>query len=260
MPTMRTRWVRWRASSSLLNTRTHTRTRTHAHSPCILYIYIYYIHIYSSFFPFFLFRPLIRIAQVAVVTSLKPLQNETSFSIPWGPVAPTNVKSFSALCYYFGRNMFSKLGASTPIGLVQAAVGGTYIQSFMPPKGYVRARACVCARTTCCANTNQQCGAQSVTGTLVCLLCVVLLVVLHAFNTPSMCVFGYAASHMRVFARKRILSRQICCVQQHWDGTARMGRRPYRSRAPDTLRPLGGAEPAVGVVECNASSIDLVSL
>jgi hypothetical protein len=30
--------------------------------------------------------------------------------------------------------MFKALGGSTPIGLVQAAVGGTYIQSFMPPQ------------------------------------------------------------------------------------------------------------------------------
>ena len=72
--------------------------------------------------------PLLRIAQVKQVTSLAPLQNDTSFSIPWSAVTPTSIRQFSGLCYYFGRSMFLAFAANTPIGLVEAAVGGTYIQ------------------------------------------------------------------------------------------------------------------------------------
>ena len=90
--------------------------------------------------------PLLRIAQVEQVTSLAPaVQNDTAFSIPWRAVTPASIPQFSGLCYYFGRSMFLAFAANTPIGLVEAAVGGTYIQSFMPPEGY-----------TACNNTATQ--------------------------------------------------------------------------------------------------------
>jgi sialate O-acetylesterase len=78
--------------------------------------------------------PLIRIAAVAFTGAATP-QNDTRFTIPWGAVTSKNVGGFSGVCYYFGRRMFTELargdGGNTPIGLVEQAVGGTYIESFM---------------------------------------------------------------------------------------------------------------------------------
>ena len=76
--------------------------------------------------------PLIRIATVKGAWGAKTPQNNTGFSTPWTAV-DKNVGGFSGLCYYFGRNMFLGLGGKTPVGLVEQAVGGTYIESFMPP-------------------------------------------------------------------------------------------------------------------------------
>ena len=77
--------------------------------------------------------PLIRIAKVKYnpVYPSTP-QNDTAFSQPWGAITPANIGAFSGLCYYFGRRMFRELGGTTPVGLVQQSVGGTYVESFMP--------------------------------------------------------------------------------------------------------------------------------
>ena len=79
-------------------------------------------------------HPFIRLAQVRMVGSMATPQADASFSIPWTPTTPRTVASFSALCYYFGREMFARLGGGTPVGLVEAAVGGTYIQAFSTPE------------------------------------------------------------------------------------------------------------------------------
>eukprot|EP01052_Picozoa_sp_SAG31_P025932 SAG31_NODE_2311_length_5958_cov_4.534221_2_plen_200_part_00 len=75
--------------------------------------------------------PLIRIATVKMAWGATTPQNNTPLSVPWTAV-DKNIGIFSALCYYFGRNMFLRLGGQTPVGLVEQAVGGTYIESFMP--------------------------------------------------------------------------------------------------------------------------------
>jgi sialate O-acetylesterase len=97
--------------------------------------------------------PLIRIAQVGFSSAATP-QSNARLTIPWGAVTSKNIGGFSGLCYYFGRRMFQELAANnsargsggggtggdtnggggsgaTPIGLVEQAVGGTYIESFM---------------------------------------------------------------------------------------------------------------------------------
>ena len=76
--------------------------------------------------------PSIRITQVAGSWSSTSAQANARFSIPWSAVTPKNIPGFSGLCYYFGRAMHERLGSQIPIGLVEQAVGGTYIESFMP--------------------------------------------------------------------------------------------------------------------------------
>ena len=51
---------------------------------------------------------------------------------PWKLSSPESVKSFSAVAWYFGRQLHDKLGV--PIGLVQSSWGGTRIQSWMSPR------------------------------------------------------------------------------------------------------------------------------
>ena len=79
--------------------------------------------------------PSIRIVTVRETTAAAP-QKDTQLRIPWGAVTSTNIAAFSAVCYYFGRQMFLDLeqgaAVATPIGLVQASISGTYIESFMP--------------------------------------------------------------------------------------------------------------------------------
>ena len=76
--------------------------------------------------------PRIRMTQVAMSWSATSPQANARFSIPWSAITPKTIASFSGLCYYFGRAMHDALGGQTPVGLVEQAVGGTYIESFMP--------------------------------------------------------------------------------------------------------------------------------
>eukprot|EP01051_Picozoa_sp_SAG22_P022797 SAG22_NODE_5611_length_985_cov_1.076749_1_plen_311_part_10 len=86
----------------------------------------------------------LRLAVVGMRWSATAPQNDTRLSTSWSPAAPAVVANFSALCYYLGKEMFEKLGGRTSIGLIQSAVGGTYIQSFMPPEALA-----VCHNTGC---------------------------------------------------------------------------------------------------------------
>eukprot|EP01116_Phalansterium_solitarium_P014046 TRINITY_DN3155_c1_g1_i1.p1 TRINITY_DN3155_c1_g1~~TRINITY_DN3155_c1_g1_i1.p1 ORF type:complete len:787 (-),score=238.28 TRINITY_DN3155_c1_g1_i1:622-2982(-) len=49
----------------------------------------------------------------------------------WLPATPNNVEHFSALCYLTARNLLERLGPDYPLGLVMAAVGGTYIEEWI---------------------------------------------------------------------------------------------------------------------------------
>ena len=63
--------------------------------------------------------PLIRIAQVQRSWAATTPQADTAFNIPWQAVSTASVSQFSALCYYFGREIFLRLGGATPIGLIE---------------------------------------------------------------------------------------------------------------------------------------------
>ncbi len=59
-----------------------------------------------------------------------------SVAASWRPVRPESVTSFSAVAYFFGRELQQEL--SVPIGLIQAAWGGTAIQPWTNPEGWKR--------------------------------------------------------------------------------------------------------------------------
>ena len=51
---------------------------------------------------------------------------------PWLSCAPENVSDFSAVAYYFGKELYKKLGV--PIGLIHNAVGGSNTESWIDRK------------------------------------------------------------------------------------------------------------------------------
>ncbi|MBL8537903.1 MAG: hypothetical protein JNM59_10920 [Hyphomonadaceae bacterium] len=63
---------------------------------------------------------------------------QTRFEAPdhWAVATPESVASFSAVCYFFGRNL--RQTQRVPIGLVEAAWGGTPIEAWMSDAAFHR--------------------------------------------------------------------------------------------------------------------------
>ena len=55
-------------------------------------------------------------------------------AIPWSVAGPSTVPGFSAVCWLTGKNIAAALGPAQPIGLVEAAMGGTCQQTWLPPE------------------------------------------------------------------------------------------------------------------------------
>jgi len=73
--------------------------------------------------------PNIRIFTVLTKASQKPLDDVTG---SWKECSPTSVKSFSAVGYFFGRNLYQKL--NVPIGLIASSWGGTKAEAWTSQK------------------------------------------------------------------------------------------------------------------------------
>lgn len=69
--------------------------------------------------------PAIRLFTVATNASPKPLDDVTG---SWKECSPTNVNTFSAVAYFFGRELYQKL--KVPIGLVSTSWGGTKAEAW----------------------------------------------------------------------------------------------------------------------------------
>lgn len=74
--------------------------------------------------------PQIRLFRVQKVYSQPDV---TSFG--WKECNPSNLAAFSAVGYYFGRNLHNEL--QVPIGLIQSAWGGTRIEPWTPAEAYL---------------------------------------------------------------------------------------------------------------------------
>lgn len=55
-------------------------------------------------------------------------------SAEWRACTPTSVPNFSAVAYYFGRQLHKEL--KVPVGLINASWGSTTVQQWTPPEGY----------------------------------------------------------------------------------------------------------------------------
>lgn len=72
--------------------------------------------------------PEIRLFQVPIAESVQPAKDVNA---TWRVCSPESVGNFSALAYFFGRELHQKL--KRPVGLIQSAAGGTLIQQWMTP-------------------------------------------------------------------------------------------------------------------------------
>lgn len=52
----------------------------------------------------------------------------------WAPCSPASVRTFSALGYFYGLELHTKLGV--PVGVIESAWGGTLIEPWTPPAGF----------------------------------------------------------------------------------------------------------------------------
>ncbi len=59
----------------------------------------------------------------------------TDYKMSWAPVRPDNISPFSAVGFFFGRELFKQL-KNVPIGLISAHWGGTRIEPWTPPEGF----------------------------------------------------------------------------------------------------------------------------
>jgi sialate O-acetylesterase len=72
-------------------------------------------------------NPNIRLFYLPKNMSLKPLNN--TLEARWEPCNPQTVSGFSAIGYYFGRNLVEKL--DVPVGLINSNWGGTDIETWI---------------------------------------------------------------------------------------------------------------------------------
>jgi sialate O-acetylesterase len=76
--------------------------------------------------------PKIRLFSVPLVPSGTPAGDVVS---SWKECSPANISGFSAVAYYFGRELHQNLDG-VPIGLINSSWGGTKIEPWIPPAGF----------------------------------------------------------------------------------------------------------------------------
>ena len=74
--------------------------------------------------------PNIRIMAVSLQLAGAPLRDVKRLDQEWTPCSPESIRRFSAVGYFFGRELHQETGR--PIGLIQSAWGGTPIETWIP--------------------------------------------------------------------------------------------------------------------------------
>ncbi len=77
-------------------------------------------------------HPAIRLFSVPLRAEINP-QEEFIDQVSWQTATDENIKSFSAVCYFFGREMVEQNGI--PIGLINASWGGSAIEAWISEQG-----------------------------------------------------------------------------------------------------------------------------
>jgi len=76
-------------------------------------------------------NPNIRLFSVPLKTSYTPLDSMQS---SWALCSPETAKSFTAVGYFFGRDLNKALGV--PVGLINSSWGGTFAETWVSPEGF----------------------------------------------------------------------------------------------------------------------------
>jgi hypothetical protein len=90
------------------------------------------------------YGPTLRVLYAAGAASAAPLADLPAPQLPWQRVSAAGAgraswKGFSATCFYTGRALWRALGSgAVPVGLVEAAVGGTAIRQWSPTEALAR--------------------------------------------------------------------------------------------------------------------------
>jgi len=75
------------------------------------------------------------IRQIEVDRIIAPLPvDDLQLNIKWTPCSPETVGQFSAVAYFFGREIAKQL--DVPVGLINDSWGGTRIEPWTPPQGF----------------------------------------------------------------------------------------------------------------------------
>ena len=76
-------------------------------------------------------NPSMRLFLVPKRTADRPMEDVDA---KWEPCSPETVRPFSAVAFYFGLELYKRLGV--PVGLIESAWGGTLIEPWTPPVGF----------------------------------------------------------------------------------------------------------------------------
>ena len=79
-------------------------------------------------------HPLIRVFDVQGHIIANSPQDKLSIATSWQPCNPKSVTNFSAVGYYYGRELHKQSGV--PIGLLGTNWGGTRVEPWTPPVGF----------------------------------------------------------------------------------------------------------------------------
>ncbi|MDR2913868.1 MAG: sialate O-acetylesterase [Tannerella sp.] len=77
-------------------------------------------------------NPMIRYIKTPTAYSYHEPQSDVP-SVTWMPLTPDYVFSYSALCYFFARDLYEKI--KVPIGIINSSVGGSPIESWISEEG-----------------------------------------------------------------------------------------------------------------------------
>lgn len=80
-------------------------------------------------------QPMIRLFTVPKAAAVSPRQ-EFAGPVAWHPASPDTVRDFSAACFYFARELQKTV--AVPMGLIQAAWGGSRIEAWTSASGLRR--------------------------------------------------------------------------------------------------------------------------
>ena len=80
-------------------------------------------------------HPLLRLLHVKKTWDNTP-RNDVELTAAWAESSPASTPNFSAVAYYFGRELLNAFNNEVPVGLINSSWGGTRIEPWTSPAGF----------------------------------------------------------------------------------------------------------------------------